>query len=461
MKGNPEHASPSDDLNSGGDSGRRSLILYTGRMVLLFFAAVALALETVEHLDDHHQWIVALAVAALFVARGIRLGRPVRAKHAAGCATLVVSSAVAYRTGYADVGLPLLAPSGLALMWPMTSRPQPELLPEVYDLVDRTTGDPLAPFAMHAFKSYFFSENQAAVLAYHSRVGVAVVSGDPIGDSDCFPSLIEQFRQHCANRGWRIAVLAASERHRALWTSPGAAPKFCSVAIGRDVVLRVDSFDMAGRQFRNLRQAVNRTYNAGLTTEVIPERELTVELRAELIQIAKRVHGRNTERGFSMILDHLLDGRYPGILIVIARGKDGEVQGFARHAVAGNGTEISLDMAWRRERSPNGIDERLGVAMLEYARDHGGRRVSLAFAAFPELFEEENRGWVGRVVYRLIHLGDPVLALESLYRYLRKFHALDERRYVLLDFKMLPIAAFALLTLEFVPRRKNTYLTRL
>lgn len=106
MKGNPEHASPSDDLHSGGDSGRRSLVLHTGRMVLLLVAAVALVLGTVEHLDDHHhhQWIVALAVAALFVARGIRLGRPVRAKHAVGCATLIVSSVVAYRTGYAGLG---------------------------------------------------------------------------------------------------------------------------------------------------------------------------------------------------------------------------------------------------------------------------------------------------------------------------------------------------------------------
>ena len=36
-----------------------------------------------------------------------------------------------------------------------------------------------------------------------------------------------------------------------------------------------------------------------------------------------------------------------------------------------------------------------------------------------------------RVAYRLIHLLDPLIRLESLYRYLSKFHSLAERRYVL------------------------------
>ncbi|MBN7300183.1 hypothetical protein IUU89_30150, partial [Mycobacteroides abscessus subsp. abscessus] len=44
------------------------------------------------------------------------------------------------------------------------------------------------------------------------------------------------------------------------------------------------------------------------------------------------------------------------------------------------------------------------------------------------------------------------IALESLYRYLRKFHALGERRYVLVQMSTLPLVAFALLSLEFMPR---------
>lgn len=212
---------------------------------------------------------------------------------------------------------------------------------------------------------------------------------------------------------------------------------------------------MVGRRFRNLRQAVSRTNNAGLTTEVVSEAELSDQAKAELFEIAAQTHGRRTERGFSMILDHALAGRYPGMLIVLARDKCGVVQGFQRYAVAGHGTEITLDVPWRRAGAPNGIDERLSVAMVDYAREHGGTRVSLAFAAFPELFDEEDRRWLRRVLFNVIHLGDRLLALESLYRYLKKFHSLGERRYVALNFRILPIAVFVLLTLEFMPRRKS------
>ncbi len=92
--------------------------------------------------------------------------------------------------------------------------------------------------------------------------------------------------------------------------------------------------------------------------------------------------------------------------------------------------EVSLDVPWRRRGAPNGIDERLSVDMIAWARDNGAQRLSLAFAAFPEIFNDKNRGKIASLIYTAIHLGDALIALESLYRYLRKFHALGDRRYV-------------------------------
>ena len=67
----------------------------------------------------------------------------------------------------------------------------------------------------------------------------------------------------------------------------------------------------------------------------------------------------------------------------------------------------------------------------------------------------EDRGWVQRVFYRLIHVLDPLIALESLYRYVRKFHAMDARRYALISMTQLVPLVFVLLTLEFMPRRRR------
>jgi lysylphosphatidylglycerol synthetase-like protein (DUF2156 family) len=54
----------------------------------------------------------------------------------------------------------------------------------------------------------------------------------------------------------------------------------------------------------------------------------------------------------------------------------------------------------------------------------------------------------------MIHLLDPFIRLESLYRYLRKYHSLAERRYVVLCAHHIPAALMVLLSLEFMPRRR-------
>jgi lysylphosphatidylglycerol synthetase-like protein (DUF2156 family) len=131
------------------------------------------------------------------------------------------------------------------------------------------------------------------------------------------------------------------------------------------------------------------------------------------------------------------------------------VQGFHRYATAGGGSEITLEVPWRRRGAPNGIDERLSVDMIDAAKDAGALRVSLSFAAFPELFEDQDRGRMQATFYWLIHRLDPLIALESLYRYLRKFHAIGERRYALVSLTQLVPLIFVLLSLELMPRRRR------
>ena len=93
--------------------------------------------------------------------------------------------------------------------------------------------------------------------------------------------------------------------------------------------------------------------------------------------------------------------------------------------------------------------------MISAAKDAGAQRLSLSFAAFPEIFDETRRGRMQNIVYRLIHLLDPLIALESLYRYLRKFHSMGERRYALVSLTQLVPLIYVLLSLEFAPRRRG------
>lgn len=401
-------------------------------------------------------WSLALLGAGALIARGILLGRPVTIVHAVVAGATVGAGLFAHFLSFGALGDMLVAGSGLALMWPTRARPQPELLERVWALVNATRGDPLAPFAMHSTKSYHFNADKTAAIAYRTRLGFAVVSGDPIGDEPQFGDVVADFVRMCRGRGWQIIVLAGGERHRKLWRKDTVGQPMLAVPIGRDVVVDVRHFTLRGRRFRNLRQAVQRTHNCGVTTEIVDEQELGGALTAELTEVMYAAHrAARTDRGFCMNLDGALQGRLPGIKLAIARDQNGRVAAFHRYATAGEGSEVSLDVPFRRPGAPNGVDERLSVDMITASKRTGALRLSLAFAAFPEIFDATHPGVPQRVALRLIHLLDPLIRLESLYRYLRKFHALSERRYVVLCVHHIPAALMVLLSLEFIPHPRH------
>ncbi|OBA60896.1 hypothetical protein A5647_12375 [Mycobacterium sp. 1100029.7] len=409
------------------------------------------------HYADRLGWSLTVLAAVALIARGIFLGRPVTSMHAGMAALSVVAGLGAHVLGFDLFGDLLIAGSGLILMWPTSSHPQPEDLRRVWALINMTADDPLAPFALQTGKSYHFNAAGTAALAYRTRMGFAVVGGDPIGDETQFAALVADFAAMCRAHGWRIAVVGCSERRLELWTDAAVLrQKLRAVPIGRDVVIDVSGFDMAGRKFRNLRQGVARTHNAGITTEIVSEQELDDTLLAELTEVVRTsTRGSHSDRGFYMNLDGVLEGRFPGVQLIIARDADGHVQGFHRYATAGGGTDITLDVPWRRRGAPNGIDERLSVDMVMAGKEAQAQRVSLSFAAFPEIFDDDHRGRLQQTFYRMIHLLDPLIALESLYRYVHKFHALDARRYALISPTQLVPLVFVLLTLEFMPRRRH------
>jgi lysylphosphatidylglycerol synthetase-like protein (DUF2156 family) len=314
----------------------------------------------------------------------------------------------------------------------------------VRHLVAVSERDPLAPFALRPEKSYAFSPDGAAAVSFRVRMRTAVASGDPVGAAESWAAAIGAFVQEARRRKLRIAVLGAGERARPIWETYG----FGHVAIGRDVVVHRSEFTLQGRKFRNLRQAIQRSHNLGVSVELHREGQLRPEQILEMRGLMKRSQ-RDDTRGFAMILGRLFDGTEPRAVIAMARDSDGTLVGAHRYLWAGK-QDLSLDLPMRADGAPNGVDERLIAEVVEWGTTLGVERVSLAFAPFPELFANRGHlGVLGKVGYGLVHLLDPLISVERLYRYLRKFHAFDQERYVMLRWRQILPVALALLLLEF------------
>ncbi|WP_460338542.1 bifunctional lysylphosphatidylglycerol flippase/synthetase MprF [Actinoallomurus acanthiterrae] len=317
---------------------------------------------------------------------------------------------------------------------------------EAARLVDDEGSDTLAPFVLRSDKSYVFSPDRRAVIGYRVLYGVAVAGGDPAGDPRSYPAAVAEFAAMAERSGWRMAVLAARGDLLDLWRPYGLR----SIGIGDEVVLTPTEFGLSGRSMRNVRQAVQRTRNAGVTTEVAREGDLSADERAQLQSVATEAMGGADERGFSMNLDDLLTGRHASSVIVVARDAEGASLGFQRYLPSACGRRLSLDAMRRTPDGPNGLNERMIADVMAYARERGIDEVSLNFAAFRELFDTAERGLLEQSGYRLIHLLDPFIKVESLYLFNRKFRPRYVPRAVAFPSwaSLLPVAA-ALLTLEF------------
>ncbi len=312
------------------------------------------------------------------------------------------------------------------------------------DLVAAWGTDTLAPFVLRGDKSYFFDADEQAFMAYKVVGGVAIVSGDPIGPPDRFTYLIGDFIKFAHARGWRVAILGASERVLHLYRAHGLHVLYH----GDEAVIDARAFSLEGRPIRKVRQSVHRLERAGYCAEVLRPSELGGDLREELEGVARAWRGMQPERGFVMALDTLFRLDDEHALFVIGRGPDGAPHGFLHFALCRRGSALSLSSMPRLRTTPNGFNEWLVCDAVAWAREHGFERVSLNFAPFAALLAPEAELSALQKLERqaLLRLKGR-FQLDNLLLFNRKFFPTWQSRFVVyerrLDLPRVGIAALA------------------
>ena len=339
-----------------------------------------------------------------------------------------------------------------ALLAPVTERAlaRADERDTVRRLVDRRDGDTLDPFALRHDKRYILSSDACAAVAYRYVNGTGLASGDPVGDRASFADAFDRFLERCTERGWRPAVIGARGDQLALYEAVSLRSRY----LGDEAVIDVDGFTLDGRRMRGVRQAFNRTKNFGLTAEIHREGELDPTLRRALVGISDRHLAGGRERGFSMALDGLLTGRDAECVIAVCRDDHGTPIAFQRFVPCKAGTGLSLDTMRRDAIGPNGVNERLIVEVVLWAREHGIREVSLNFAAFRGLIEDDaDLGPIETAQAWLITRLNPYFQIKSLLVFNAKFHPRWVPRYLVYRSlgDLAPVAVAVLSAESFLP----------
>ncbi len=310
-------------------------------------------------------------------------------------------------------------------------------------LVETYGSDSLAFFALRRDKSYLFSPSRRAFLAYRVVAGTALVSGDPVGDEAEIDDLLAELRRIVRARGWRFAVVGASDEHLDRYRALGLKP----VPIGDEAVLRPAEFSLEGRAIRKVRQSVSRLCKAGYRFRIVPADEVAPRLEAELEDVSADWRRGEPERGFAMAIDDL---HVPGTVLALAVSPDGRVGGFLHLAPSPAGGGWSLSTMRRRPDAPNGLTEFLVVETVAWARETGASELSLNFCALTDFLAPERMTTpLHRLVRRGLLLADNVFQLERLYAFNRKFFPEWRRRYICVErFTDLPAVGLAYLHAE-------------
>jgi lysylphosphatidylglycerol synthetase-like protein (DUF2156 family) len=294
-------------------------------------------------------------------------------------------------------------------------------------LVDAYGSDSLSFFALRRDKSYLFSPSRRAFLAYRVVAGTALVSGDPVGDETEIDGLLAELRRIARAKGWRLAVVGASDAHLDRYRALGLKP----VSIGEEAVLKPGEFSLEGRAIRKVRQSVSRLGKAGYSFRIVAADEVAPPLALELEDVSASWRCGEPERGFSMAIDDL---HIPGTVLALAEDADGRVGGFLHLVPSPAGGGWSLSAMRRRPDAPNGLTEFLVVETLAWARETGASELSLNFCALTDFLSPDR---VTTPVRRAVRWGilraDDVFQLERLYSFNRKFFPEWRRRYICVE----------------------------
>ncbi|MDU0348084.1 bifunctional lysylphosphatidylglycerol synthetase/lysine--tRNA ligase LysX [Actinomyces sp. MRS3W] len=290
-------------------------------------------------------------------------------------------------------------------------------------LAEHTT-DSLGYFATRRDKSVLFTEHGAVI--YRVTLGVALASGDPLGDPSTWATSARAFVGHAAEYGWTPAVIGASEAGARAYVDAGLR----ALGIGDEAVLRPSRFRLGN--LPEAARAVRRVTRQGYTVRIRRHRAIPAEELAELSRLANQWLDGEDERGFSMALGRFADPSDGQCLMVEALFPPGDEPAHAHgeptdHGqvaallsfVPWGGDGLSLDVMRRHPEAANGVTELMVSSLMAECTGMGINRVSLNFAVFRSAFDAGAR--IGatplqRLWRRILLFVSRFWQLESLYR---------------------------------------------
>ncbi|GIJ43614.1 hypothetical protein Val02_05000 [Virgisporangium aliadipatigenens] len=280
-------------------------------------------------------------------------------------------------------------------------------------------GDSLSYMVTWPENSHWISDDGRVAVAYRLISSVALTLGGPVGDPRRRTDALREFGRYCLDRGWTPCFYGIGEPHANALRDNG----WGTVQVAEETVLPLAGLAFKGRQWQDVRTALNRAARDGVEAQWHRFAEAPPALTAQVRAISDTwlVAKGLPELGFTLGGLEQLDD--PAVRCLLAVDADGRV-----HAVTswlpvyrdGDVVGWTLDMMRRRPDAANGVMEFLVASAALHCQAEGAEFLSLSGAPLARRHQEPPRG-LAQLLDRLGTTLEPVYGFRSLLAFKAKF----------------------------------------
>jgi len=273
-------------------------------------------------------------------------------------------------------------------------------------------------------KSYFFSRDGQALVAYGVAQGVAVCFAGPVGRSESIQPLLADFKQFCQRSGWTVGFAQTSDR----FDKEFKAEDFKALPIGADAVVDLDRFlseTVRNKYFRNIINRFDKQQFQPNRCYPPHSAELMREVQAVSNDWLQRA-GRKQWRFFTGYFSRRYLQQMP---LFTVRASDGRLMAFVNELPSYKPGEATVDLMRHRRDIPTNLMDWLFVKLFEQLQADGFKSFNLGLSpmAAREMTGDKASE---RLVAAILSSEQKIISFQGLHRYKTKFEPHWQPRYL-------------------------------
>ncbi|MCZ2123595.1 MAG: phosphatidylglycerol lysyltransferase domain-containing protein [Anaerolineales bacterium] len=281
-----------------------------------------------------------------------------------------------------------------------------------------------ARMALFDDKLFFFSET-GSVISYVLSNRVALALGDPIGPEADLENSLTAFKAFCKANDW----LPAFYQIPAASLESYKQAKFDALNIGREALVKLETFTLEGSANKTLRNSFNKMLKLGYRSDVIqPPYSARMMRELNLISEEWLTSKALSEMRFSLgWFDEAYLNTCP---ILLVRDREGFIEAFANIMPEFQAREVALDLMRHRKVSESGLMDFLFVSLFQWGQQQGYASFNLGLSAFTESQSGAQDPAMKRTLNYLYSNLNRFYNFSGLHSFKEKFHPDWEPRYL-------------------------------